>query len=444
MQTYNPYAQYYAQRQNTLRNFFILMMLQQQAAQQGRAPQGNQQNTIKQILDYAKKGQELYNAGTGAASLFGNGGTTATSLADIIPSYSGTGQVANNAANAMWNAGGEAASSADAAGASTNYADYLAVAMALMGDYKKLTSSNLTDEQKATEAGRVVPRAAAAYFTGGLSLAGEGLARKQWGGTAKKLDSLHSKIHPLSIASRFWTSDKWKDEGNRLKKLEEQGIDVAPEHEGRMYQQRGMKFDQLVNPNVARDFKGYDPRYGWVNNKWTLSRNTADLAPEDIIGTATMYEKFGKDWMGKYNTKQRLAIAKTILDNKAMNEGKGTWNVSWTPELEAQARTAADQIPSYSANRTPKPNRYSLKNGELVATDPQRYQQAMKAYQSAAQADSGNDPILWAPDTIYYRPDLGAGQTMIPKATPAQAPAPAQRPSRYVLRNGELVLRNGA
>jgi hypothetical protein len=437
----NPYSQFYAQRQNALRNILLFMMLQQAAQQQGQG-QGNQQSTIKKLLGNVGKARDLYNTGESAYGLFSSGASGAESLNQVIPLYTNSGMAANEAANATWNAGAEASRGAEAASGGNGYAGYLAAALSLLNDSKKLIGSNLTDEQKTTEAGRVIPRAVAAYFTGGLSLAGEGLARKQWGGTAQKLDSLHSKIHPLSVASRLWTSDKWKDEGNRLKKLEEQGIDVAPEHEGRMYQQRGMKFEQLLNPNVARDFKGYDPRYGWVNNKWTLSRNEADLAPEDIVGTATMYEKFGKDWMGKYNTKQRLAIAKTILDNKAMDEAKGTWNVKWTPELEKAAMDAATMIPTANSSQAMKPQRYTLRNGELVQTNPQEYQRKLAAYSQSQQSGGpGDNEILWAPDTIYYRPELNQQSTPSMQIPRASAPVQQSRPSRYVLRNGELVLR---
>jgi hypothetical protein len=464
----NQYQQYNAQRQNAFRMMLLMMMLQQgQQQQRGGNNQSNNADWIKKLGDAYKTGKSLYglfdsgNAATSAVNqvlpLYSSSGVAANAAANaawnagaLMPSYTASGMAANEAANAAWNAGSSAAGGgAEVAGtgAGGNYAGWIAAAMSALNSARSLTSGNLTDEQMALEAEHAAPRAVAAFYTAGLSTLAEGFARKRWGGTMAKLDSLHSRISPYQQLAKAWTSDKWKDEGNRLKKLEEQGVDVAPEHEGRMYQQRGMKFDDLLNKNLSRDFKGYDPKYGWVNNAWTLSRNEADLAPEDIIGTATMYEKFGKDWMGKYNTKQRLAIAKSVLDNKALDEHQGTWDVKWTPELEKSALDAANQIPSWNSVSRPRPQRYSLKNGELLKLSDSDYQSQMNRYnQPQQQSDPSDNQIIWAPDTIYYRPELSGSMMptndgQIPVSPQSAQPAQQSRPSRYMLRNGELILR---
>ena len=137
------------------------------------------------------------------------------------------------------------------------------------------------------------------------------------------------------IGSRLGDRDRWKTEGKRLGKLIEQGVDIPQEMQGAMTLTRGRSKEELVNPNYARDFVGKTEQ-GFVNNKFAVSRNEQDLQPEDIWGYAAFFEKFGNDWLGKFNEEQRRTIAQAALDSGAVREKHGTINITWQPELETK------------------------------------------------------------------------------------------------------------
>jgi hypothetical protein len=185
-----------------------------------------------------------------------------------------------------------------------------------------------------------VPRAVGAYYTLGLSNLAEGLARKQWGGTMKKVDKfmMNNPMSPTFLpmqASKLWTSDKWKTEGNRLKGLIDKGINIPEFLQTAMLQKRGRRKEDLINPYLPKDFVGETPQYGWTNNKFATSRNTSDLTGKDIWGYSAFFDKFGNDWLGKMSPAQREAIANKALQRGAVKEHHGTIDINWSPELEA-------------------------------------------------------------------------------------------------------------
>lgn len=368
-------------RRRQLLQLLYLQMLQEQMAQ-GRAPKGQQPSSMDQFIEYAKKakgtyddGKKLYDIGTSVANYFSAPTYTAAT-------QQAWNQAAGQASQQAWNAGADAASNLGNTGntapntGGTNWAGIAAAAMSAYNDYNKLAGDNLTDEEKALEGSRAVPRAAAAYFTGGLSLLGENFARKQWGGTAKKLDNFAMKYDPFVAMSKLWTSDKWKTEGSRLKKLIDAGIDIPEQFRGAMYQTRGRKKSELINPYLPKDFMGNTPQYGWVNNKFADSRNEADLRPDDIIGYSAFFQKYGNDWLGKFNDQERRAIAQKALDRGAVREHHGTIDVNWSPELDAEANalvgkkiTPQGQI----ATRPPAPLPANTPATQIpVASKPQR------------------------------------------------------------------------
>lgn len=364
-----------SQSRELFKQLLLMKLMQEMAAQSKAQPQNQSQDKtflqrMKDIKDAYDTGKDIYSAFKGTsgattaqtgASAIANGGSAAAS-----PGFASLGEMVGNglytpattgiaqteAANAAWNSGADAASGVSGSGgastAGTNYAGILAAGLSAYNDYKKLTSDKLSDEQKAMEGSRAIPRAAAAYFTGGLSTLGEGFARKQWGGTLGKIDKLKSKTDPFMLASRFWTSDKYKTEGNRLKKLTDQGIAVPENLQLPMMLKRGRKKSELVNPNYAADFVG-QTKDGFVNNKFANSRNEADLKGQDLTGYSAFFEKFGNDWMKKFNENQRNQIAQTALDNKAVRERHGTMDVTWNPDLEGKI----SKLTGYKFNQPP-------------------------------------------------------------------------------------------
>ena len=351
------------------RLMLMLLLMQAQQGRQGAQAQGPSQldqviRAIKQGKQTYDDGKKLYDLGTSAYNYFAG------------PSYSQATQAAWNqaagqASQQAWNAGADAASGigseATNAAPGTNYAGWAAAAMSAYNSAQQIMNKNARDEQKAYDASMAVPRAVAAYYTAGLSTLGEGFARKQWGGTMKKLDKFN-QTNPLSpvfvpmMASRLWTSDKWKTEGKRLKSLIDKGINIPEELRAAMYQTRGRKKSELINPYLPQDFVGETPQYGWVNNKFATSRNVNDLTGKDIWGYSAFFDKYGNDWLGKFSPQQREAIANRALQRGAVREHHGTIDINWTPELDAEVSgiTGSVKVP-----KAPAPNPPGQTNGPI-------------------------------------------------------------------------------
>ena len=364
------------------RLLYLLLMLQARAQSQqgGQAKNGrgvaggNQPTSIEQLINYAKKGwgayntgNDLYNAGTAAANYFA---APAANAATQAAWNAGAGE----ASQAAWNAGANAASEganaasegANAAGGSApDTGGYVAAAMSAYNSGKAMFDKNLSDEDKAYEAALAGPRAVAAFYTAGLSTMAEGFARKQWGGTMNKIDGVIKKTSPFMQASKMWTSDKWKTEGNRLKRLVDRGIDIPEEWSAPMYRPWGGGNKNKINPNLPIDFVGESPQYGWTNNKHANSRDDKDLVGKDIWGYSAFFDKYGNDWL-KFSGPQREAIANKALQRGTVKEHHGTIDINWTPELEADVATIAQQQPPQPQPQEQRPSRYDLKNGKLV------------------------------------------------------------------------------
>lgn len=319
-------------------------MEQAAAAQAGQQQKAQQPSTLDQILNYAKKAKGVYDD---ANNLYNLGARVGES---ITPTYSAASQAAWNqgageAGQQLWNAGADAASGAGTPTPATpsagpNYAGWAAAAYSTYNSAKQLLDKNSSDEQKAYDGAMAAPRAVGAFYTLGLSNLAEGLARNRWGGTMKKLDKFN-QTNPMSpvflpmLASRFWTSDKWKTEGDRLKGLQKDGINIPEFLQGAMQLTRGRKTKDLINPYLPKDFVGVTPQYGWTNNKFASSRSEKDLRPEDIWGYSAFFKKYGNDWLGKFTEAQRRSIAQKALDRGAVNEHHGTIDINFTPELES-------------------------------------------------------------------------------------------------------------
>lgn len=132
----------------------------------------------------------------------------------------------------------------------------------------------------------------------------------------------------MAGANELFDTNRYKKEGNRLSKLIESGVNVPEGYRGAMGLTRGRSKSELVNPKYAGDFVGQTAD-GFVNNKFANSRNEGDLRPEDIWGYASFFEKYGNDWMGKFNEQQRRDIAQKALDAGAVREHHGTIDIDW-------------------------------------------------------------------------------------------------------------------
>lgn len=364
--------------QQALKRMLLALYLRQMMNQQGRGPQQQQQgNSVDKIVDTIKKGKDTYDqgksiynlfAGNSAANSAGAGATQASQAA-----WNAGADKAAAAANDAWNAGANAASGSGSAGSTgtnaantggTNYAGWAAAALSAYMDAKKLMGDNLTDEQKALEGSRAIPRAVAAYYTGGASLAAENFARKQWGGTMAKLDKLAMKTDPFMLASRLWTSDKWKKEGNRLKALQNSGVDIPEWAQARMFQKRGAKKSELINPNYDVNFQG-NTAQGYVDNLFENTRDESKMAPQTMEKYAVWAEK-RPDWF-KLSEAQRQAATLAARDAGALREHHGTLDINDQLFNQDAFNKAISSAPGVQAQapRPQQPSRYMLKNGEL-------------------------------------------------------------------------------
>lgn len=121
-------------------------------------------------------------------------------------------------------------------------------------------------------------------------------------------------------------TNRWKKEWDRRGKL---GMDVSDRPTS------GRSLEELLNPSQSRDFVGMTPQ-GWVNNKFSQSRDKNDLQAMDLQGYAFLPEKFGKD----LSLDQRLGVGQMLLDAKAVNEHHGTmdYNENFNADLESKIR----------------------------------------------------------------------------------------------------------
>jgi hypothetical protein len=129
------------------------------------------------------------------------------------------------------------------------------------------------------------------------------------------------------IGSRLGDKDRWKTEGKRVRKLIEQGVNVPEAFRGRMYQTRGLKKSELINPHYPLDFQGWTP-HGYVNNKFENSQNEADMTYETLAPYACFAEK-RNDWW-ELNDTQRKAVTDAAMAAGAVRAHRGTVDVDWS------------------------------------------------------------------------------------------------------------------
>lgn len=276
------------------------------------------------------------------------------------------------------------------ASAGGSYGPWLAAAQGAVGSYDAVTNKKLTDEQKTRAVAHNVGMTVANYYTFGLAGLADAFARSQWGGTMGKVDKFLwenkygkylSGTAPLTAMSKLWTSDAWKTEGDRLRKLQEQGVEIPEGFSLPMMLQRGRRKEELVRSDLPEDYIGFTPEGEWVNNKFAKSRDVRDLRGTDIVGYSAFFEKFGNDWM-KYTPEQREKIAQIVLDNNAVQERKGTIDISWTPELETKIGSVAPlgSVPTQPTTPPQQPNKMGqYKPGQSLETMSQAMGQQMSA-----------------------------------------------------------------
>ncbi|WKZ58000.1 MAG: hypothetical protein QY326_04855 [Bdellovibrionota bacterium] len=205
----------------------------------------------------------------------------------------------------------------------------------------EILDSKATEEEKIQGIRDTVGLAVADAYTGGLASQAYGLMERYFPGVMESIREFDAKYNiGLKLLSSLFDTDRWKTEGNRLRDLIEKGVQIPESLQGPMQLTRGRSKEELIDPSVPPDFRGFTEDGRWVNNAFAVSRDESLLAPEDIWGYATFFEKFGNDWLGTFSEEKRRAIAQRALDLGLVREHHGTIDVTWSPELEEFARTA--------------------------------------------------------------------------------------------------------
>lgn len=128
----------------------------------------------------------------------------------------------------------------------------------------------------------------------------------------------------LGALAKMGDKDMWKTEGNKLRKLSEQGVYVP---------------DQFLNNNLkqgrSKEELIAEAKATGGNVQFAEDRKESSLRPQDIIGYASFAQK-DPQWFRK-PLQQQLAIAQQALDAGAVREHHGTIDVDWNkmPEVNA-------------------------------------------------------------------------------------------------------------
>lgn len=136
--------------------------------------------------------------------------------------------------------------------------------------------------------------------------------------------------YATKTVSELFGGPRTKIEEKRWDKLKDYGFEVP-----------AWVKDKAKKPGVYRkefgeDFIGTDAEGNAVNNKFAKSRNEADLTANDIKDFASNYEVFG-DIYAKATDEEKKRIMQIALDNKLIQEARGTVQVNWNEETLKQA-----------------------------------------------------------------------------------------------------------
>lgn len=279
------------------------------------------------------------NAGTTAAT---TAGTAANSAAGAVP-QAGTwlGRQFDAAGNALGFGGSAPASTAgeafsgaalpapgsanfvgpmpEGAGVLGSVTPYLGAAGAALGAYGVFNANQAGSAKQGAISG--------AGLGAGLGMAAPlvGLGPLGWGGLG--LMALGGGLlgGGLGGIGRIGDKDMWKTEGNKLKKLQDQGVYVPQGLIDSMPQNKGRSTEELVARAKASG----------GNVKFAEGRKESDLTPQDIVGYAAFAQN-DPDWFKK-PLQQRLAVAQQALSSGAVREHHGTVDVDWgkVPDINA-------------------------------------------------------------------------------------------------------------
>lgn len=133
-----------------------------------------------------------------------------------------------------------------------------------------------------------------------------------------------------ALINKWTDKDRWKEEQDRAQKLADAGVSGWEELvKTQPKLTEGRSLEELIAIEDAKKARGQ-----YSNVDFARSRDEKDLRPEDIWGYSTFGEKYGNDWLGKFNEDQRRGVAQKYLDAGAIDEGRGQIKINSNPELE--------------------------------------------------------------------------------------------------------------
>lgn len=136
---------------------------------------------------------------------------------------------------------------------------------------------------------------------------------------------------PVKAIQELFGGPQTKIEEKRWDRLKDYGFEVPKWASG----DKELKFDAF-RQDLPPDYVGYDKAGNWVNNKFARTRNEADLTATDVSQSAAMAETFGLPYQ-KASQQTKDAMANIALQNRLIQEAKGTMNIAWDQDKYKQA-----------------------------------------------------------------------------------------------------------
>ena len=310
--------------------------LEQMLASQGMSPNWTPPQNFAAPGEHTQSSQG--GGGLGAIPLLAGKTIAKKLLAEKAAEQAGTQLASSAAQNAAWNAGAENAAWNAWAGSSPGVATPEVLGASRLGGAAASPTSISNFAGTATPYLGGAGAALGAYqaykgfkdkdpLSSALGGAGVGLGLNMMGLALGPVGWAAALGVPAiaALANKWGDKDRWKTEGNRLRKvggIPQSVMDAIPT--------RGRTRKELID--IAQRTGG--------NVQFAGSRKEGDLKAADPVWYAFLPEKFGKDYSDAALDK-KLGVTQMLLDNSAIREHHGTmdFNQNLTSDLESKIKS---------------------------------------------------------------------------------------------------------
>lgn len=221
------------------------------------------------------------------------------------------------------------------------------------GEAAATTGSGLLQTAPGTVGGSILPAAgiAAGAYTGYQqlqgarnALQGDDLTFQQQAALALPTFGTSFLYNPVKDYFGWGNQNRWKEEGDRLRRLQEQGVNIPQELIDSM-PTGGRSTEDLVQ--LERD-RGADE----ADIRFASSRDINDLKGhgQSIINYSTFAEK-DPEWFNR-SIEDRTAYANQLLDAGVVSEGRGQISIDWekAPKPPWEEEKKPEEKPQPSKN----------------------------------------------------------------------------------------------